>query len=223
MKRFSRTAILLAGLSLASGCAYVDGDIGNPIHRKFHWQSFVAGDDIAASCSSGNPDRVRLVYNAIWDKQVRIYEIDSIKRSLRVRVFGQGNLTDVKLTDPIAPWRADETKAQLDEAGYEQLAATLAESGAFGPPAVGLELPSHSYYWTAATCRQGKFTFTGWAYPSAAFDASRIPAALFALDPGRDGVVAPGPIPYDVMWEYRRKQGQVTDFTFKVGANGMVR
>ena len=222
MKRLS-TSTLFIGLTLLGGCAYTGGDIGDPILRKFHWASFVAGDDIAAQCSADLPDRARLVYNAVWGEQVRIYEWDSLRRTLRVRVIGAGDLRDIALNDPVAAWRADEASVPLDSAAYDGLAAALADAGGFGPPAVGVELPSHSFYWSAATCHQGKFTFTGWAYPSKAFDAARFPAALFALDPGRDSVRPPAPAPLDVVREYDKTQAKISDFTFKVGAAGMVR
>lgn len=223
MKRLLRLSTLFVGLTLLGGCAYTGGDIGDPIHRKFHWFSFVAGDDIAASCSPDLPDRVRLVYNAVWGEQIRIYEWDSVRRSLRVRVIGSGDVRDIRLTDPVAAWRASEVTVPLDAAAYDGLTAALAASGAFGPPAVGVEMPSRSYYWAAATCRQGRFTFTGWVYPSAVFDAARFPSALFALDPGRDGVRQARVVPLDVMAEYNRQRGASTDFTLKVGAGGMVR
>ncbi len=224
MTCLSRMTTLFVGLTLLGGCAYKGGDIGDPIHRKFHWASFVAGDDIAANCSADLPDRVRLVYNAVWGEQVRIYEWDSLRRNLRVRVIGAGDLRDIRpMDDPVAAWRAAEASVPLDAAAYDGLTAALADSGGFGPPAVGVELPSHSFFWAAATCRQGKFTFTGWAYPSKAFDAARFPAALFALDPGRDGVHPVGVVPLDVMREYDKNRGAINDFTFKVGANGMVR
>ena len=31
--------------------------MGDPLTRKFHWFSYVAGDDIRATCRPGDPDR----------------------------------------------------------------------------------------------------------------------------------------------------------------------
>lgn len=221
--RLSRISILFGALALVGGCTYKGGDIGDPIHRKFHWASFVGGEDIAATCGSGAPDRARLVYNAVWGEQVRIYEWDSVRHSLKIRVIGSGDLRDMALSDPLAGWRSDDRSVPLDQVQYDGLVVALSGSGGFGPPAVGLELISRSYYWTAATCRQGRFTFTGWKYPSAAFEAATFSAALFALDPGRDGVRPAAPIPMDIMAEYDRNRGAIRDFTFKVGASGLVR
>jgi hypothetical protein len=217
-----RLAISTLALAAAlSGCAYSGGDIGNPLYRKAQWFSFVEGSDIAASCAADSPERFRLVYNARWDQQVRFYEWDSSARTLKISSVRPGNVASIELDDPLSPWRTDMASVPLDQAALDGLAAALDRSGAFGPPAVGLQLPSHSYYWTAATCRQGRYAFTAWAYPSASFDAALFPAALAALDPGRDKIIPPGPIPVDPFREYDRNRGAVFEFTLKVGASGL--
>ncbi len=218
-RRFGLPAF--AAAFLLSGCAYTGNDMGNPLYRKLQWYSFVEGGDIAASCAPGTPERFRLVYNAIWEQQVRTYEWDSAARTLAVSVIRQGSVAAMDLTDPLSPWRADTASVLLDQASYDGLGAALEQSGAFGPPAVGLELPSHSYYWTAATCRQGAYGFTAWAYPSPAYEGARFPAALAALDPGRGQIVQPAPIPLDPIREYNRRHGAVREFTLKVGARGL--
>ncbi|CAA7613052.1 conserved hypothetical protein [Candidatus Terasakiella magnetica] len=223
MKASTSVALTFAALTALGGCAYKGGDIGDPLHRKFHWFSFIGGEDIAATCAADTPDRARLVYNAVWGQQTRIYEWDSLRRSLRIRVVGGGNLTALSLSDPLAPWRAEETKATLDQAGLNALNAALDAAGGFGPAAIGLELPSHAYYWTAATCRGGKFTFTGWLYPSDRFEAARFPAALFALDPDRQSVISPAPIPFDPIRNFDQKRGATGEFTLKVGVKGLGR
>jgi hypothetical protein len=218
MKYPSPLSSLFVGLTLLVGCAYTGGDIADPIHRKFHWRSFVQGDDIAESCAVGSPDRARLVYNAVWGEQVRVYEWDSVRKSLRVRVLGSGDLTDISLGDPLGAWRAAETTVGLDGAAYDGLDAALSASGAFALSSKSLDLPSQSYYWSAATCHQGKFALTGWLYPSAAFDAARFPAALFALDPGRASVHPAKDVPIDVMAENDRRRGAIRDFAITAKA-----
>lgn len=211
----------VAAVAFVSGCAYTGGDIGNPLYRKVQWYSFVEGGDIRAACAPGSPDRFRLVYNALWDQQVRFYEWGAAGDTLTVNAIRPGNVATIELNDPLSPWRADAVSVPLDQAARDGLDAALSGAGAFGPPAVGLQLPSHSYYWTAASCRQGKYAFTAWAYPSAAFDAARFPAALAALDPGRDKIIAPGPVPIDPTREYNRQRGLVAEFTLKVGTDGL--
>ncbi|ARJ66859.1 hypothetical protein WV31_14845 [Magnetospirillum sp. ME-1] len=217
--------LALSTLALAaalSGCAYTGGDVGNPLFRKVQWFSFVEGADIREACAPGSPERFRLVYNALWDQQVRFYEWESTAPNLKISAITRpGNVATIELTDPLSPWRADTASAPLDQAARDGLSAALDQSGAFGAPAVGLQLPSHSYYWTAASCRQGRYTFTAWAYPSAAYDAARFPAALAALDPGRDKIVPPGPVAFDPFRENDRKRGGLGEFTLKVGADGL--
>lgn len=219
-----RPAPLAAATAFVLGlaaCTYTGEDIGNPFRRKVQWFSFVEGADIAAACAPGSAERFRLVYNALWDQQVRIYEWDAQGAELKISVVRRGNVATITLDDPLYPWRTDAATVALDKAGLASLSSALEASGAFGPPAVGLELPSHSYYWTAASCRGGKYGFTAWAYPSAAYDATRFPAALAALDPGRDGIAAPGPVPIDPIREYDRRRGALGEFTLKVGGNGL--
>ncbi|MBI3443977.1 MAG: hypothetical protein HY055_01070 [Magnetospirillum sp.] len=214
-------ALLIAALTSLGGCAYTGDDIGNPFYRKAQWFSFVGGDDIAGACAAGTPDRFRLVYNALWDQQVRIYEWDSAQRQLKTRVVGSGNVAEIRLDDPITPWRAEEIGTPLEPAAYDGLVQSLSDSGAFAVPDVGLELPSHSYYWTTASCRRGQFSFTAWRYPSAGFAAASFPARLAALDPRRESIITAGPIPLDPMREYNRNRGAVMEFTLKIGRNGL--
>jgi hypothetical protein len=223
MKFPMHMSLAAACVAALVACASDGNDISTPLGRKFHWFSFVQGEDIRASCQPGLPDRYRLVYNGIYDEQLRIYEWDSAQRRLLVRVTQPGSVARIGVSDPLGPWRAEEDRVPLDQPTYDRLVAQVAASGAFGPPAVGLDLPSRSYFWTAATCHDGQYRFTGWRYPSAGFDALTFPATLFGLDRSEVAVNGPGPVPFDPLWEDRRKRGEVTDFTMKIGAAGLVR
>lgn len=213
---------LVSVLALA-GCSYGGGDMGDPVTRKFHWFSYVAGDDIRATCQMGTPDRFRLVYNGIYDQQLRLYDLDSVRRVLTVKVTAPGNAAHLSGDDLLAPWRATEGKVALGEAAYTGLVGDFAAAGLFGPPAVGRELPSRGYHWTAASCKDGQFRFTGWAYPDTDLDALAFVAPLFAADPTGIAVVRPAPIPFDPQYEDKLRRGEVTVFSLKVGAHGMVR
>ena len=68
------------GLTLAFGSAAAwaqrpGASVEQPIVRSLNWFSYVAGDDIRAACRPGGRNRIRLVYNALWEEQVRTYEI----------------------------------------------------------------------------------------------------------------------------------------------------
>lgn len=219
---FRMTAAVLAMLSL-SACAYRGGDIGDPVTRKFHWFSFIDGEDIRATCQAGTPDRFRLVYNGIYDEQLRIYELDALRRLLVVRVVQQGDAGRISSADLLAPYRAAEERVQLDPPTYDGLVGSFDASGMFAPPPVGLELPSRSYYWTAAICKDGRYGFTAWKHPSAAFDALAFPRNLFALDPSGIPVNQAKPVPVDPQWEDAARRLEVTVFTLKVGKAGLVR
>ena len=52
-----------------------DRNVDQPIVRSFNWFAYVGGDDIRAACRPGGRNRVRLIYNALWEEQVRTYEI----------------------------------------------------------------------------------------------------------------------------------------------------
>lgn len=218
----SLTAIAAVALPLA-GCAFSGEDIGDPLVRKMHWFSFVAGDDIRQTCAAGTPDRFRLVYNGVYERQVRIYETDSLRQRLAIWVPQPGQASSLDTGDLLSSWRAKEAEVALDPAGYDRLLAAFGDSAMFAPPPVGLELPSHGYSWTAAFCHEGHFGFTGWRYPSAAFDALSFPAQLFALDPTGIPVAAAAPLPVDPLWEDKLRKGGGVSFSLKVGTDGMVR
>ncbi|MGE5547210.1 MAG: hypothetical protein ACM33T_09950 [Solirubrobacterales bacterium] len=211
----------MLGLFAISGCAYQGGDIGNPLTRKFHWFSFIEGEDIRASCAPGTPDRYRVVYNGIYDEQLRIYELDGLRRVLVANVTHPG-VEPLTAPDILEPWRAATSRRQLDAAAYESLVAAFAASGMFEPPPVGLELPARSYFWTAAMCKDGRYAFTAWKAPSPAFDRLSFPARLFELDDTGVAVNAPKPVPFDPMWEQKARRNEVPNFTLKVGRNGLV-
>lgn len=213
----------ILGVAALGSCTYRGGDIGDPLVRKFHWFSFVEGEDIRANCASGTPDRYRLVYNGIYHEQLRIYELDSLRRILVAKVTPETDASTINPEDPAAPWRAREARIPLGDAVYDQLVGSFVASGMFGPPAVGLSLPARSYFWTAAWCRDGQYGFTAWKHPSEAFDAIVFDDPLFALDSTGVPVNTAKPVPFDPQWEDRARRNEVTDFTLKVDARGLVR
>ncbi len=222
-KMLLRSAALVLGMAATTSCTYRGGDIGDPIVRKFHWFSYVEGEDIRATCAPDTPDRYRLVYNGLYHEQLRLYDLDALRRLLVSRVVGDAHLKDVDPKNLTAPWQAEETRVPLDEAAFAALVDRFAASGMFAPPPVGLELPAQSFFWTAAWCRDGRYGFTAWKYPSPAFAAITFAEPLFALDGSAVAVNRAGPVPFDPQFADRARRGEVTDFTLKVGRSGLVR
>jgi hypothetical protein len=213
---------VLFGAVLA-GCAYRGGDIGNPLVRKAQWLSYIGGNDIRATCAAGTPDRFRLVYNGVYGRQLRMYDLDSLQRVLVARATPPVNADQFSVGDPLNPWRARESRARLDPAQYQALVAAFAASGMFGPPPVGLDLPSHSFYWTAAYCRDGHFGFHAWKYPSAAFDRLAFVAPLLALDKTGIALAPAHRLVFDPRRAGREADGTTGDFLLTVGKDGLVR
>lgn len=210
-------ALMLVVLAL-SGCAYRGGDIDNPVGRKFSWFSFVEGGDLRATCRPGAPDRYRLVYNGVYDEQVRIYELGdgANPRRLSAHVVAEANLLAADLLDPLGPWRGRGAELVVDADTHARLVQALAAGGAFGPPDAGLELPSRSFYWTAAACHRGAYHFNAWRWPSPEFRQLRFPEALFALDRTGVPVNPPRPVP-----DRYRDTDFYGDFNLRVGERGL--
>ena len=222
----STIAKRLLGLLIMGGIsafAFHGGDIGNPLERKASWFSYVGGDDMRASCSAGSPDRFRVVYNGVWGQQLRMYEADGVRRIVDVKVTREGSLMHFTPDDILSPWQAAEAQSQLSPEAYDQLVGAFTTDGMFVPPNVGLDLPSRSYFWSAAWCKDGNFGFTAWKYPSSSFAALGFPALLLAQDTTGIPMVAAEPVPVDPVHEYEAQRGQVTDFTLTVGRSGLVR
>ncbi len=224
MRRRSVLAPMLAGLlavTTLAGCAYRGGDVSDPIGRKATWFSFVEGTDIRNACRPGAPDRYRLVYNANYEDQVRVYEIGrgGAKYLMTEQVFGGANVLELTLDDPLNPWRGKGAEVSLTPQQHQTLLRAFEQSGMFAPPPVGLELPSRSYYWTAAFCHQGRYGLTAWRWPDARWDQLGFMNLLLQLDVTGVPVEAPRKLAPRLASEEREDLGK---FTLKMGENGLV-
>jgi len=186
---FALSLGLVLGLSTAASAQRADRNVDMPIVRSVNWFGFVGGDDIRASCTRGSRDRVRLVYNALWEEQVRTYEIylqpDGTAGLNTGVLAGQGNVTSVTIAageDVLNPWRMQRGQRLLDVAETRDLMGLLQASSAFGPPRDGLRLPDNDFWWTVASCRGGVWGFQAYHYPTDGFANVRFAEKLFALD-----------------------------------------
>jgi hypothetical protein len=170
-----------------------DSKVEQPIVRTFNWFSYVAADDIRSACQPGGRNRVRLIYNAIWEEQVRAYEIflqPDGTAGLDIGVLNDqghgGNLTSLSLgsdgSNVTAPWRMRKGQRLLSTDETRELAGLLQASAAFGPPRDGLRLPDNDFWWTVASCRNAVWGFQAYHYPTDGFANVKFAEKLFALD-----------------------------------------
>ena len=218
---------LLCGVLLVA-CAN-QGEADSPLTHKFTWLSYVTGDDIRAACGPGAPDKYRFVYNARYDEQLRSYDIQADGAdqggSMRARVKGPANISQLQFDDLLAPWRWKESETRLDGQEMEQLRQNLAEAGFFDRPDVGLELNSRGFYWAAVACVDGRFYFGGWQGPSEAFSALRFPTTLLQRDDTGVAVNWPRDLnPVELgraSGPAQERGGETSRFLITVGENGL--
>jgi len=170
-----------------------DRKVEQPIVRTFNWFSYVAGDEIRSACEPGGRSRVRLIYNGVWEEQVRAYDIflqPDGTAGLDVGVLNDqghgGNLTYLSLGSDggnvTAPWRMVKGQRVLSVGDTRELLGLLQASAAFGPPRDGLRLPDNDFWWTVASCRNGVWGFQAYHYPTDGFANVKFAEKLFALD-----------------------------------------
>ena len=167
-------------------------NVDQPVLRSLNWFGYVAGNDIRADCQPGGRSRLRLVYNALWQEQVRTYELflqlDGTA-GLNIGVLvDQGpatnvsNITISQLGDVTGPWRMRRGRRLLSPGETGELMGLFQASAAFGPSRDGLRLPDNDFWWTVASCRNGVWGFQAYHYPTDRFANVRFAEKLFALD-----------------------------------------
>ncbi|WP_439815338.1 hypothetical protein [Zavarzinia sp. CC-PAN008] len=173
---------VLIGLALA-GCA-ATGPTDDPLSRSASWFSYIGGEDIRAACQAGSPDHRRFVYNALYNEQVRGYEVTggSAGASVEVRVWGPPALLSVSFSSGLGVATPERASASLSADEVAALDAALDASGFDRPAPAGLFLRSDRFFWTVAACRQGRFHFQAWQSPGTGFEAIRFDGPLFARD-----------------------------------------
>jgi hypothetical protein len=169
-----------------------DRTVEQPVVRSLNWFSYVASEDIRSECHPGGRNRMRLVYNALWEEQVRTYEMflqpDGTAGLNMGVLVGQGLATDVssiaigQLSDVTNPWRMRRGQRLLTAAETGELMGLFQASAAFGPPRDGLRLPDNDFWWTVASCRNGVWGFQAYHYPTDRFANVRFAEKLFGLD-----------------------------------------
>ncbi len=194
MKAFFATMAAVTLLAAVPAAAQrPDRNVEKPVVRSFHWFDFVAANDIRAACVPGGRSRLRLIYNALWEEQVRAYEIflqPDGTAGMNIGVLeGQGNvttgITNMLISTPsdiFAPWSMKGGQRLLNAAETRDLVGLLEESRAFGPPRDGMRLPDNDFWWAVASCRNGVWGFQAYHYPTDGFANVKFSARLFSWD-----------------------------------------
>ena len=139
-------------LAVLFACTYVGRD--DALSQRFTWFSYVNGDDIRAQCAPGALDRYRFVYNGVYVKQARTYDIVPDAASglvLKARVLGPSDLSNVSIADPIttlfqdpldilAPFAGTKGSIGLGGRDIDALDSALVQSGF--PTGAGRALPA---------------------------------------------------------------------------------
>ena len=133
------------------------------------WFSYIAAEDIQATCRAGAPDRYRFVYNAVYTEQVRTYDLSldgaDATGLLRSAVFGGFPVSTFSLTDPLARWRGEFSWETVTAESVARIQAELADAGFHAPPPVGEFLDSGDFYWVVNACIDGRHRFNVFAAP----------------------------------------------------------
>ena len=166
--------------------------VDQPVVRSLNWFAYVASEDIRSGCRPGSRNRMRLVYNALWEEQVRTYELilqpDGTAALNAGVLVDQGAATNVssifisEFGDVTGPWRMRRGRRLLSPGETSELVGLFQASAAFGPPRDGLRLPDNDFWWTVASCRDGVWGFQAYHYPTDRFTNVRFAEKLFALD-----------------------------------------
>jgi len=206
--------VLVCAAASPAAAQRADRNVEPPIVRTFNWFSYVAADDIRGQCAPGGRNRLRLVYNALWEEQVRSYEIflqPDGSAGLTIGVLAeQGRGADVSnllignARDVTDPWRMKRGQKLLSPAETSELIGLLQASAAFGPPHDGQRLPDNDFWWTVASCRDGAWGFQAYHYPTDGFANVRFAEKLFGWDNVPVAVIRPRKL---VPAELRRDEG----------------
>lgn len=182
MRRCAATAVAALGLA---ACTTFDGSAGNPVERSLTWFSFVAGDDIRVACEAGSPDQYRFVYNAVYERQIRAYELrlgaDGAEQVSRARNKA-GNVANFQIRNPLGPWELRRSDAHLTSEAAAAIVDGLARDVADAPASAGQRLRSNKFYWAVAACQSGSFRLHAFEQDHVAITSLAFRGPLLAHD-----------------------------------------
>lgn len=230
MKLFRSAIPALVMTLLLAGCAADGGQVGNPVYRPFQWFSYANGDDIREGCAPGRNARYRLIYNAIYDEQVRTYDI------LQLATSGAATQTTHVFRGTIGvDWLLGQVDGSRVRQGYESrvdisqsdliaIEQALISSG-FEQPAIRRQiLHSDEFYWIAMVCREGNFKYYAWTEEYADIEQLPFRDVLATGDQTGAPFVEPHtPVVFGRSSRYYTSSAASTYFTLQVGDNGLIK
>lgn len=177
-----RNSFLVLALFFVASCTST-GATNNPLVRQFQYYSYLNGDDIRKSCKPGLPSQYRLVYNALYEKQVRSYDIrqgHNQKVGIQeTRVFSRGLGSQFEIgadgVDFKSHFHSIESLAIDDLVTIDK---ALIASGFEKPSRNGQILYSDAFYWIAMICRGGNFKYYAWTEEDTDIDSLPLHSAL---------------------------------------------
>ncbi|WP_299380748.1 hypothetical protein [uncultured Kiloniella sp.] len=218
--------LVFSPLLLAAGCAY-QGNIDKPYTQKATWFSYVGGDDIRERCVPGVTE-YRLVYNAVYDEQIRSYEIKgqpggSAEMVSRVQEGHGLRGSKISLSDPLAQFGWEKSIKRLSAAEVSELEGLLKVSGAGEPHTKGNRLRSDDFYWVSALCYDGAFVYNGWKKTSEGFEhLAFMPFLLKHDETGIDVNPVRDVGTKNAARMHQSKAEQRKHFDLEVGENGLL-
>ncbi len=202
----------------AASCTYT-GTSNDPVTRKFSWFSYVNGDDIRKVCADLGADRYRFVYNGIYQRQTRTYDVFFHSKKVTMQVSGPSNLKKMSASDLFSPWRGVREELLINDKELNTLTKTLKASAALQPAPKGLRLYSDKFYWTVAACVEGEFHFNAYLWGTDQWNQMQFDDLLLALDVTGVELEKPKVLTDMDVW------GSVQEadpFLIEVGENGLI-
>lgn len=182
MRRIAFTVVAALGLA---ACTTFDGSTDNPVERSLTWFSYVAGDDIRAACTTGSPDQYRFVYNAVYARQIRAYDLrlgtDGADQTSRARNRA-GNVANFQFGNPLGPWELRRSDARLTGVEAAAIVDGLQRDVDKAPASAGQRLRSNKFYWAVAACQSGAFRLHAFEQDRVAIKSLEFRAPLLAHD-----------------------------------------
>ncbi|MZR31118.1 hypothetical protein [Sneathiella litorea] len=212
--------------AIVAACT-ADGGTNNPVFRPFQWFSYVNGDDIRANCAPGRNARYRMIYNAIYDEQVRTYDITQITTSdsatQTTRAF-RGGISVNWLLGAVSsgPAATHDSKVVISIKDLVAVEQALIKSGFEKPAIKGQILHSDEFYWVAMVCRDGNFKYYAWTDDNA--DIAKLPFREVLSKGDKTGVSFQEPyvpVVFGRSSRYYNGGRDSTYFTLQVGDNGL--